>query len=217
MVYRRRDATTSAFTVNNNNNINNQIIGNSSADTSVGMPPYKTHMKLTIFSVSLADYGMYKCVAKNPRGETDGTIRLYGKFNPNNNQILFYTYLYRPEMCELCEPVLNNDRRILFLLRYSCAHMSTESLLQKFTFAPGTMRCIAVMRSGGDRDRRAKCVAFAYIILENIVSIIEVAFFVRHKELMATIRPAQQRTMRMRRERMYRGVHCSSMHTFMMF
>lgn len=76
-------------------------------------------MKLTIFSVSMADYGMYKvslkiqqhdcdklpsiffsieietvleinfpisifplsnqCVAKNPRGETDGTIRLYGE------------------------------------------------------------------------------------------------------------------------------------------
>lgn len=25
------------------------------------------------------DYGSYKCVAKNPRGETDGTIRLYSK------------------------------------------------------------------------------------------------------------------------------------------
>lgn len=69
----------------------------------------------------------------------------------------------------------------------------------------------------GNGDRRAKCVAFAYIIPENIVSIIQVAFFVRHKKLMATIRPAQQRTMRMRRERMYRGVHCSSMHKFMMF
>lgn len=44
------------------------------------MPPYKTHMKLTIFSVTQADYGMYKCVAKNPRGETDGTIRVYGKW-----------------------------------------------------------------------------------------------------------------------------------------
>lgn len=26
------------------------------------------------------DYGSYKCVAKNPRGETDGTIRLYSKY-----------------------------------------------------------------------------------------------------------------------------------------
>lgn len=60
-----------------------------SADTSVGTPSYKTHMKLTIFSVSMADYGMYKCVAKNPRGETDGTIRLYGKFRTK----IDYTYL----------------------------------------------------------------------------------------------------------------------------
>lgn len=62
----------------------------SSAETSVGTPSYKTHMKLTIFSVSMADYGMYKCVAKNPRGETDGTIRLYGKFKTK----IYYTYLW---------------------------------------------------------------------------------------------------------------------------
>lgn len=37
-------------------------------------------MKLTIFNVTMEDYEMYKCVARNPRGETDGTIRLYRKF-----------------------------------------------------------------------------------------------------------------------------------------
>lgn len=36
-------------------------------------------MRLTIFNVNQADYGMYKCVAKNPRGETDGTIRVYSE------------------------------------------------------------------------------------------------------------------------------------------
>ncbi|CAH1713377.1 neurotrimin-like isoform X2 [Aphis gossypii] len=42
-----------------------------------GVPSYKVQMKLTIVDVSQTDYGVYKCVAKNSRGETDGTIRLY--------------------------------------------------------------------------------------------------------------------------------------------
>lgn len=44
-----------------------------------GTPPFKIHMKLTIFNVNDDDLVPYKCVAKNPRGETDGTIRIYGK------------------------------------------------------------------------------------------------------------------------------------------
>nr|CAD7259393.1 unnamed protein product [Timema shepardi] len=46
-------------------------------ENTVGVPPYKTHMRLTIVNIQEKDYGTYKCVAKNPRGETDGTIRLY--------------------------------------------------------------------------------------------------------------------------------------------
>ncbi|KAL0274754.1 UNVERIFIED_CONTAM: hypothetical protein PYX00_002804 [Menopon gallinae] len=38
---------------------------------------YKVHMKLTIKSVSLSDYGTYKCVSKNSLGDTDGSIKLY--------------------------------------------------------------------------------------------------------------------------------------------
>ncbi|XP_065577071.1 lachesin-like isoform X2 [Artemia franciscana] len=38
---------------------------------------YKTHMKLTIKYVTPKDFGTYRCVAKNPRGETDGQIKLY--------------------------------------------------------------------------------------------------------------------------------------------
>uniref|UniRef100_A0AAR5PDB6 Ig-like domain-containing protein n=1 Tax=Dendroctonus ponderosae TaxID=77166 RepID=A0AAR5PDB6_DENPD len=38
---------------------------------------YKVHMKLTIRNVNTADFGAYKCVAKNSLGETDGTIKLY--------------------------------------------------------------------------------------------------------------------------------------------
>ncbi|XP_066592973.1 lachesin-like isoform X2 [Prorops nasuta] len=42
-------------------------------------PAYKTHMSLTINDIQNEDYGSYKCVAKNPRGETDGSIRLYSR------------------------------------------------------------------------------------------------------------------------------------------
>ncbi|OAD53015.1 Neurotrimin [Eufriesea mexicana] len=41
--------------------------------------PYKTRMTLTIYDLQEEDYGSYKCVAKNPRGETDGVIHLYSK------------------------------------------------------------------------------------------------------------------------------------------
>lgn len=49
-------------------------------DTVINRPSYKSTMRLTINNVQKHDYGMYKCVAKNPRGETDGTIRLYCKY-----------------------------------------------------------------------------------------------------------------------------------------
>ncbi|XP_050057020.1 lachesin-like isoform X2 [Aphis gossypii] len=43
---------------------------------------YKTHMKLTIISVTSSDYGTYQCVSKNSLGETDGTIKLYEVIKP---------------------------------------------------------------------------------------------------------------------------------------
>lgn len=46
--------------------------------------PYKTQMLLTIVELRRSDFGTYKCVAKNPRGETDGTIRLYGNMRIYN-------------------------------------------------------------------------------------------------------------------------------------
>ncbi|XP_054008666.1 neurotrimin-like [Hylaeus anthracinus] len=38
---------------------------------------YKVHMKLTILSVGMSDYGTYKCISKNALGKTDGTIKLH--------------------------------------------------------------------------------------------------------------------------------------------
>lgn len=48
-------------------------------ETIPGTALHKATMKLSINDVQRSDYGTYKCVAKNPRGETDGTIRLYCK------------------------------------------------------------------------------------------------------------------------------------------
>ncbi|GIX83930.1 hypothetical protein CEXT_90221 [Caerostris extrusa] len=40
---------------------------------------YKVQMRLIINNLRPEDFGSYTCVAKNSLGETEGTIRLYGK------------------------------------------------------------------------------------------------------------------------------------------
>lgn len=41
---------------------------------------YNIRMKLRIYNVSEADFGTYRCLAKNSQGETTGDIELYGNF-----------------------------------------------------------------------------------------------------------------------------------------
>ncbi|XP_071530128.1 lachesin-like isoform X2 [Panulirus ornatus] len=48
----------------------------------VGNPEYKIHMLLTVRYLDQEDFGTYRCVAKNPRGETDGTIKIYDSGPP---------------------------------------------------------------------------------------------------------------------------------------
>uniref|UniRef100_A0A6P7H040 Lachesin-like n=1 Tax=Diabrotica virgifera virgifera TaxID=50390 RepID=A0A6P7H040_DIAVI len=62
-------------------------------ENSQGNPSYKTHMKLTINNIQQSDYGTYKCVAKNPTGETDGTIRLYPSSSPTSSSSVPTTIL----------------------------------------------------------------------------------------------------------------------------
>jgi hypothetical protein len=47
---------------------------------------YKKYMMLKIRSIKHNDFGSYKCVAKNSLGETDGIIKLDGKFLVNISQ-----------------------------------------------------------------------------------------------------------------------------------
>lgn len=37
-------------------------------------------MKLTVRNLQPGDFGNYRCISKNSLGETEGSIRLYGKF-----------------------------------------------------------------------------------------------------------------------------------------
>lgn len=37
------------------------------------------HMKLTIRNLQYGDFGNYRCISKNSLGETEGSIRVYGK------------------------------------------------------------------------------------------------------------------------------------------
>ena len=53
-------------------------------------------MMLQIGEVQKEDFGTYKCIAKNPRGQTDGQITLTGKIYFRNNNLhcvfLFFTH-----------------------------------------------------------------------------------------------------------------------------
>ncbi|CAL4220700.1 unnamed protein product, partial [Meganyctiphanes norvegica] len=51
-------------------------------DARVGNPEYKVHMLLMVNNLQSEDFGSYRCVAKNPRGETDGTIKVYDSGPP---------------------------------------------------------------------------------------------------------------------------------------
>lgn len=55
------------------------IISGEKYDAVTSEESYRVFMRLKIRSVNAHDFGSYKCVAKNSLGETDGTIKLYGK------------------------------------------------------------------------------------------------------------------------------------------
>lgn len=65
-------------------------------ENTVGIPAYKTHMRLLIRNINTEDYGTYKCIAKNPRGESDGTIRLYSKYK--TPWLLLTTCIYNSDL-----------------------------------------------------------------------------------------------------------------------
>ncbi|KAF2356770.1 Immunoglobulin I-set [Trinorchestia longiramus] len=65
-----------------------------------GTEPYRTHMKLTVKDLQEDDFGSYKCVAKNSRGETEGEMKLYKSQPPTptpTNPPYFLDKLFKGE------------------------------------------------------------------------------------------------------------------------
>lgn len=66
------------------------FLSDSVPETMINPSSYMTHLKLTVRHLTAKDYGPYRCVARNPRGETDGTIKIYRKLPwPRPSSALF--------------------------------------------------------------------------------------------------------------------------------
>lgn len=54
---------------------------------------YNLNMQLRVKNIQKGDYGEYRCIVKNPLGETDGQITLYETAAPTANPSLYATFV----------------------------------------------------------------------------------------------------------------------------
>lgn len=69
----------------------------------------RAHMKLTIKNLQYGDFGNYRCISKNSLGETEGSIRVYGK--RFNYSLACAQYL---EMMIICSKTFSSNFRSVF-------------------------------------------------------------------------------------------------------
>ncbi|CAK9813617.1 Ntm [Anthophora plagiata] len=106
---------------------NNEIIKNEEKyRQSLTDNAYKVHMKLTILSVGMSDYGTYKCISKNSLGETDGSIKLYHIPTPTTQ--LKITTTTRISTIEEVENIQNSRQRPLPSVEPSPHQIADSSL-----------------------------------------------------------------------------------------
>lgn len=77
-------------------------------------------MILHISNVSFEDFSSYKCVAVNALGETDGIIKLYGRYQNDRTMYLWYKSRYDPNT--VAQEFPERSRRgfkIVYLCNYS--------------------------------------------------------------------------------------------------
>ena len=58
------------------------------------MENYRLHSRLTVYELRGTDFGVYKCVSKNSLGETESTVRLYGKIIMKGSQNIKFSDVF---------------------------------------------------------------------------------------------------------------------------
>lgn len=95
---------------------------------------YKIHMKLTINSVSPADYGSYKCVSRNSLGDTDGSIKVYRKYNYGVSSLKFFSALSllhsQPALMILVIESLSSRTNTTRFRRINCSKIALFAVVQ---------------------------------------------------------------------------------------
>lgn len=87
---------------------------------------YEIRMTLVIKDFGKNDLGTYMCVAANTVGRADGTIRLYGKFNPNT---------YRFTNFSLQMPKTKKKLFLLLHLKHGCYQKISYEFLNPRKFS----------------------------------------------------------------------------------
>lgn len=85
---------------------NEMILSNEKYTTNIMENSYRAYMRLTIRNLQDGDFGNYRCISKNSLGETEGSIRLYGKTitiekvdSCRFKKLLLFWYLCRRRLC----------------------------------------------------------------------------------------------------------------------
>lgn len=89
------------------------ILSNEKYTTDIMENSYRAYMRLTIRNLQVGDFGNYRCISKNSLGETEGSIRLYGKTTQDLRSIPLYNEknLYATIASTSTEPLLSRTFR----------------------------------------------------------------------------------------------------------
>lgn len=103
------------------------ILSNEKYTTSIMENSYRAYMRLTIRNLQAGDFGNYRCISKNSLGETEGSIRLYGKMN--------HLWIMKGAIKKIYDELIKEQIEILaFFLNLKFKFVSDGILFLRFKF-----------------------------------------------------------------------------------